>query len=88
LFHGLVEINMKKRQQRKYVRYERAHSMSMWQGDWKEFEIDNSRKWVVAFIDDSSRLITCYGVFDSPTTENTISILKQGFREYGTPREI
>jgi len=29
LFHGLVEINMKKRQQRKYVRYERAHSMSL-----------------------------------------------------------
>jgi len=84
-FHGLVEINMKKRQQRKYVRHERAHSMSMWQGDWKEFEIDNSKKWVVAFIDDSSRLITCYGVFDSPTTENTISILKQGFREYGIP---
>jgi len=84
-FHGLVEINMKKRQQRKYVRHERAHSMSMWQGDWKEFEIDNSKKWVVAFIDDSYRLITCYGVFDSPTTENTISILKQGFREYGIP---
>ena len=88
LNHGLVEINMKKRQQRKYVRYERAHSISMWQGDWKEFEIDNSKKWVVAFIDDSSRLITCYGVFDSPTTQNTIAILNQGFREYGTPREI
>ena len=29
LNHGLVEINMKKRQQRKYVRYERNHSMSM-----------------------------------------------------------
>jgi len=79
---------MKKRQQRKYVRYERAHSMSMWQGDWKELEIDNSKKWVVAFIDDSSRLITCYGVFDSPTTQNTITVLNQGFREYGTPREI
>jgi putative transposase len=88
LFHGLVEINMRKRQQRKYIRYERAHSMSMWQGDWKEFEIDSTKNWVVAFIDDSSRLITCYGVFDSPTTENTITVLKQGFREYGTPREI
>ena len=30
LDHDLVEINMRKRQQRKYVRYERAHSM--WQG--------------------------------------------------------
>jgi putative transposase len=62
--------------------------MSMWQGDWKEFEIDNSKKWLVAFIDDSSRLITCYGIFDSPTTDNTITVLNIGFREYGTPREI
>ena len=39
-------------------------------------------------MDDSSRLITCYGVFDSPTTENTITVLNRGFRKYGTPREI
>jgi len=39
-------------------------------------------------MDDSSRLITCYGMFDSPTTENTLSVLQQGFAEYGTPREI
>jgi len=88
LFHGLVEINMKKRKQRKWVRYEGDHYMSMWQGNWKEFDINESKKWVIAFIDDSSRLITCYGVFDSLTTENTIAVLTQGFREYGIPREI
>lgn len=88
LTHGLVEINMKKRQQRKYIRFERDHSMSMWQGDWNELDFDGSKKWVVAFMDDSSRLITCYGVFDSPTTDNTITVLNQGFQEYGTPREI
>ena len=88
LNHDLVEINMRKRQQRKYVRYERTHSMSMWQGDWKEFELNGSKRWLVAFMDDSSRLITCYGVFDAPTTENTITVLNQGFKDYGTPREI
>jgi putative transposase len=60
----------------------------MWQGDWKEIDFDRSKKWVVAFMDDSSRLITCYGVFDSTITENTITVLNQGFREYGSPREI
>jgi len=39
-------------------------------------------------MDDSSRLIACHGVFVSPTTDIIISILNQGFREYGTPREI
>lgn len=88
LNHDPVEINMRKRQQRKYVRYEQTHSMSMWQGDWKESELDGSKRWLVAFMDDSSRLITCNGVFDAPTTENTITTLNQGFQEYGTPREI
>jgi putative transposase len=44
LSHGLIEINMRKRQQRKWVRYERKYSMSLWQGDWKEFEIDGTKK--------------------------------------------
>jgi putative transposase len=35
LFHGLVEINMKKRKPRKWVRYERDHSMSIWQAPEK-----------------------------------------------------
>jgi putative transposase len=62
--------------------------MSMCMGDWKKFDIDNSKKWVVAFMDDSSRLITFSGIFDSPITQNPIPVLNQGFREYGTPREI
>jgi putative transposase len=40
------------------------------------------------FIDGSSKLITCYGVFDSSTTKNTIDVLTRGFCEYGTLREI
>ena len=55
---------------------------------WKEFEFNGSKKRIVAFIDDSSRLITCYGIFESPTTENTITVQNHGFLEYGTPREI
>lgn len=62
--------------------------MSLWPGDWKEFVINEKKQWLIAFMDDSSRLITYYGVFDSPTTENAISVLLQGFYEYGFPREI
>jgi len=39
-------------------------------------------------MDDSSRLITCYGVFDNATTANTIKVLKKGFAEYGKPDQI
>ncbi len=58
--------------------------MSLWQGDWKRLD----DKWIIAFMDDASRFITCYGVFDSATTESTIKVLKMGFAEYGIPDEI
>ena len=82
---GLIMENPRKKRQRKYVRFERKHSMSLWQGDWKY--LDNG-KWLIAFLDDASRRIMCYGVFDNATTENTISVLKKGFQEYERPIEI
>jgi putative transposase len=88
LHHDRVEPSMKKRKQRKWVRYERTHSMSLWQGDWKMISLDGQDLWLIAFEDDSSRLITCYGVFDRPTTEYTIQVLEKGFQDYGVPREI
>jgi len=75
---------MKKRKQRKWVRFERKHSMELWQGDWKMLR----EKWIIAFMDDTSRFITCYGIFDSATTENTIKVLREGLSEYGIPDEI
>ena len=44
----------------KWVRYEREHSMSLWHVDWKQ--LDNS-SWWIAYMDDASRLIVGYGVF-------------------------
>ena len=79
---------MKKKKQRKWVRYEREHSMSLWQGDWKMIHLNGEEKWIIAFMDDASRFITCFGVFDEATTENTIKVLRRGFAEYGIPDEI
>ena len=79
---------MKKKKQRKWVRYERAHSMSLWQGDWKLINLNGEEKWIIAFMDDASRVVTCCGVFDEATTENTIKVLRRGFAEYGIPDEI
>ncbi|AEA46105.1 IS481 family transposase [Archaeoglobus veneficus] len=84
LKNNLVEENMNKKKQRRWVRFERKHSMSLWQGDWKKL----GNKWIIAFMDDASRFITCYGIFDSATAENTIKVLKKGFAEFGIPDEI
>ena len=39
-------------------------------------------------MDDASRLITGYGVFQDPTAENTIRVLEQATAKYGCPSEI
>jgi putative transposase len=74
-----------KQTRRKWVRYEREHSMSLWHMDWKE--LWDSRWWIAAE-DDASRLIVGYGVFQDATAENTIRVLKQAIDKYGRPREV
>ena len=39
-------------------------------------------------MDDASRRIMCYGIFDKATTENAISVLMMGFQKFGKPDEI
>jgi len=74
-----------KQKRRKWVRYEREHSMSLWHMDWKQLW---DRRWWIAAEDDASRLIVGYGVFQDPTAENTLHVLKQAITKHGRPREI
>jgi transposase InsO family protein len=53
--------------------------------DWKQL---SDGHWWIAAEDDASRLIVGYGVFQDPTAENTIQVLKHAIAKYGRPREI
>lgn len=88
LDNKLASENPKKKKQRKYCRYERKHSMTLWHTDWKEIVINGDIKYITAFIDDRSRFIVSSGIFDSQTVENTILVLKKGIDEYGCPEQI
>jgi len=81
---GKVEFVDKKIRRKKWVRYERRHSNSLWHTDFCEI---NGRH-VIAYIDDASRLITGYGIFDSATTDNAILVLKSAVKLYGIPKQI
>ena len=81
---NLINGLKKERKQRKYIRYEREHPNSMWQTDltyWKE-------KTVIAYIDDYSRYITGFGVFDNGYTEYVIMVFREAIKSHGKPREI
>ena len=74
-----------KQRRRKWVRYEREHSMSLWHTDWKPLQ---DGRWWIAYLDDASRMVMDHGVFPEATTDNSLSVLERAVAEYGLPREI
>jgi putative transposase len=77
-------IGMKIRK-KKWIRYERRHSLSAVHMDWAyEPKTDT---WIIAVIDDASRMILSYGEFNNSTVDNTILVLKEALK-YGKIREV
>jgi len=81
---GLARNEPKKQARRKWVRYERRHSNSLWHTDWFEY----NGLQIIAFIDDASRLVTGVGVFDNATTENALLVLNKAVTDYDCPKQV
>jgi putative transposase len=82
---GLAEAQPKKRRRRKWVRFERTYSNSMWHTDWKK--LDDGR-WFLCYQDDASRFIIHHGVFAEETTDNAIIVLREAIAKHGRPASI
>jgi len=82
--HGLVCTQPNKSKRRKWIRYERKHSNSLWHIDYSGL----NRKQLCAIIDDASRLIVGYGLFDNATAENAVKVLDKAVFSYGCPRQL
>jgi len=81
---GLVKDEPHKQRRRKWVRYERRYSNSLWHADW--FEQTNEQ--IILLEDDASRFITGCGVFRNATSENAVNVFKQAIQRYGIPRQV
>ncbi|AKA49290.1 hypothetical protein IX51_09445 [uncultured archaeon] len=81
---GMAMEDPNKKKQRKWVRYERKHSNSLWHMDWAEYREEQ----LLVIEDDASRYIVGFGSFDSATTENSLIVLRKAIEEHGKPREI
>ncbi len=75
----------KKSRRRKWVRYERTYSNSMWHTDYKL--LDDGR-WFLCYEDDASRFVTGYGVFEHATADNAMAVLDRAIAAYGKPASI
>jgi putative transposase len=68
-------------------RWERQHSMSLWQGDWKDINSDNEIP-MITFYDDHSRFVVASRRFKEATMDNVIKTVGYAFKKYGTPEQI
>jgi putative transposase len=77
---GYAGENEKKKKRRRWVRYEREHSLSAGHIDWHEKGVGNTL--VCAIIDDSSRMILGGGEYSACNTENSIRVVDQVVEGY------
>ena len=66
-------------------RFERLHSNSLWQADFKMTEQD---EWMISYLDDHSRFIPGSRIHHNPTAEHAIHLLEASIAKYGKPDQI
>jgi len=86
---GFQKPCLKRRKSRKYKRYEWPISNFMWHTDWHTMKARLKGKEFISYLDDSSRQIMSYGLFDSATTRNSLVVLYAAIgRHQVTPYEL
>jgi len=71
---------------KKYIRWERKHSNSLWQIDHSDQKIEG--KWLISIIDDCSRYSIGLIAVNKVTTDVVIKIFDDLIKIHGKPREI
>lgn len=79
----LAKEEQRKKNRRKWVRYERKHSNSLWHTDWFEYK----GKQCIIYLDDASRFIPSHGEFDNANTDNSLKVFKKGLK-YSIPKQL
>ena len=82
---GLARDEPRKQVRKKWIRYERKYSNSLWHTDWTLIE---GKGWLIAYLDDASRFIVGYGLFPEATSEHSVEVLREAIREHGKPASI
>jgi putative transposase len=82
---GLARDEPRKQVRKKWIRYERKYSNSMWHTDWTLIE---GMGWLIAYLDDASRFVVGWSIFPEATSERSVEVLKDAVRRHGRPASI
>ncbi len=86
---GLASPAPAKRRRRDWIRFERKYSNAMWHVDWHLIDDPRWGKlYLICYLDDASRCITGFGVFEHATTENALLVLDEAIKTFGRPAQI
>ncbi len=75
LSEGLAKEEESKKKRRKWIRYERKHSLSAGHIDWHEVDMTDIKLCVI--LDDASRKVLAGGEFTTIDTENAKKVIDQ-----------
>ena len=79
---GLALNEPRKQRRRKWIRYEREHSNSLWHVDWHKVKDPRWKdRWLVVYEDDASRFVTGYGVYPTLTSPFSVEVLDRAIKE-------
>ncbi|MBI4738399.1 DDE-type integrase/transposase/recombinase [Candidatus Woesearchaeota archaeon] len=82
---GIVKKQPNKSRRRKWIRYQRRHSNSLWHTDWFT---PKHGKHLNIMEDDASRFIPGYGEFKRETSKNAADVFKNTVQNHGIPRQL
>ncbi len=93
IYKNIKEKDNKNIPNKQMLRYELAHANDVWcadssAGPYLYSKDGKQRLWIIAFIDDASRLITGCKIFDSDNTVNLMSTLKSAISLNGKPKVL
>ncbi|HEY4700167.1 MAG TPA: DDE-type integrase/transposase/recombinase [Nitrososphaerales archaeon] len=81
----LKSMGLARSEPRKWIKYERKYSNSLWHVDWK---ILDGYGWLTAYEDDASRKVVGYAVFTNATSEHAVEVLEKAVKKWGKPASI
>jgi putative transposase len=86
---GLAMSEPHKQRRRKWIRYEREHSNSLWHTDWHRIKDERWKgRWLICYEDDASRFISGFGVYPTLTSPYSVEVLDGAIAKYGKPKSI
>lgn len=81
---GMAIDQPAKQKRRKWIRFEREHSNSLWHIDYSEID----GKQVLGLLDDASRFAPACEEYDAATAENAVVSLNKAVEKHGVPKQL